>query len=136
MIFNKLYKREIDVQNLIEKTLNARHSATNIEYQVSSTQHPASSCLLLTYLNQHCFNIYNSNKEYKNLLDAEFEIFPDGTGINLALKFFGNRNTQRFNATDLNEKIFNHFSRQGTNLFLLGGNFDKKFIYKSSLEKK
>ena len=43
MIFEKLYNREIDVLNLVKKRLETKKG------------------LLLTYLNQHCFNIYNSN---------------------------------------------------------------------------
>ena len=105
MIFFKLYKTENDVLDLIDRTFE-----NNSGY-------------LLTYFNQHCFNIYISNKEYRNLLDNSFEVFFDGVGIYLALKMFGYKNVQRFNATDLNEKIFNSFAEQHTSLFLIGGKF-------------
>ena len=43
--------------------------------------------LLLTYLNQHCFNIYHSNKKYRKLLDAKFDVYQADQGIFLALKY-------------------------------------------------
>ncbi len=117
MIFNKLYKQENGVIDLIERALSTR------------------SKLLITYLNQHCFNIYNSNKKYKNHLDESFEVFLDGIGIYLALKLFGYQNVQRFNATDLNEKIFDLFSKQQTSLFLIGGKFNSEFIKAKAIDK-
>jgi len=118
MIFFKLYKTENDVLDLIDKTLENKSGSR------------------LTYFNQHCFNIYISNKEYRNLLDNSFEVFFDGVGIYLALKMFGYKNVQRFNATDLNEKIFNSFAEQHTSLFLIGGKFNNEFVFGKLFEKK
>lgn len=91
---------------------------------------------LFTYFNQHCFNVYYSDPEYRNLMDNRFEVFLDGVGIYLALKFFLKKNVQRFNATDLNEKIFQHFSKQQTSLYLIGGKFEERFINKKAEDKK
>lgn len=118
MIFDKLYKREIDVLELIDKTLKTGNRS------------------LLTYLNQHCFNLYNSNVEYRNILDKNFEVFLDGIGICFVLKMFGYKNVQRFNATDLNIKIFHRFSERRTALFLIGGKFSKEFVFAKASEKK
>ncbi|MFC2102926.1 WecB/TagA/CpsF family glycosyltransferase [Bacteroidota bacterium] len=117
MIFEKLYNLESDVLTLVEK------------------RHKEKEGLLLTYFNQHCYNIYNSNQEYKHLMENEFEIFLDGTGIYYALKLHGFKNIQRFNATDFNEKIFNYFSEHGVRLFLIGGKFDDKFINEKASQK-
>jgi len=117
MIFDKLYKNEADVLNQIDSSLISK------------------KCRKLTYLNQHCFNIYNSNSEYRILLDNKFEVFLDGIGIYLVLLMLGYKNLQRFNATDLYDKIFNLFSYGQTSLFLIGGKFGKEFITDKAPEK-
>jgi len=118
MIFDKLYKNENDVLDLIDRTFE-----NNSGY-------------LLTYFNQHCFNIFNSNDEYRNLLDNSFEVLLDGVGIYLTLKIFDYKNVQRFNATDINKKIFNRFSAKQIPLFLIGGKFSKEFVLERASEKK
>jgi len=89
--------------------------------------------LLLTYYNQHCFNLYNTNYSYKKILDEKFNIFMDGTGIFYALKIFGHKNIERFNASDFNEKLFELFKTTREKLYIIGGNFtnDKLQIFKS-----
>jgi N-acetylglucosaminyldiphosphoundecaprenol N-acetyl-beta-D-mannosaminyltransferase len=118
MIINKLITSESEVLLLIEKALRNKNNLT------------------LTYFNQHCFNIYNSDSAYRNLLNNRFDVFPDGIGINFALKFFGRINIQKFNATDLNEKIFNYFSKQGTRIFLVGGMFEEKYLTEKITQRK
>jgi N-acetylglucosaminyldiphosphoundecaprenol N-acetyl-beta-D-mannosaminyltransferase len=110
MIFNKLIKNESEVLKLVENALSFKNN------------------LLLTYLNQHCFNIYNSNRLYRDLLDKNFNIFLDGIGIYWTLKLFGYRNIEKFNATDLNEKLLEYFSQLGTRIYLIGGMFDENFL--------
>lgn len=91
--------------------------------------------VLLTYLNQHCFNIYNKNPEYRNLLDNKFTVFLDGFGVYAALKFLGFKNVEKFNATDLYHKILKKFSSDKTKLFLIGSNFSKEFIMDKAKER-
>ncbi|MCZ6701698.1 MAG: hypothetical protein O6940_01515, partial [Ignavibacteria bacterium] len=79
MIFNKILKNQESVINLVNKSL----------HQKSNT--------CLTYLNQHCFNIYFSDKSYRDLVDSQFFCYLDGIGIYLALKLFGYRNVRKFN---------------------------------------
>lgn len=117
MLFNKVVKNEDEVLKIVENAL-------------ADEEH-----LILTYLNQHCFNIYNSNREYKNLLENKFTIFLDGFGVSSALKFLGYKNVQKFNATDLYIKIFQQFSANQTKLFLIGGNFSEEIISEKSNEK-
>jgi N-acetylglucosaminyldiphosphoundecaprenol N-acetyl-beta-D-mannosaminyltransferase len=95
-----------------------------------------SESFLMTYLNQHCFNIYNSNEKYKDLLDNSFNYFLDGFGIYLALKFLGYKKIEKFNATDLYAKIFEYFLIKQLPLFLLGGNFTEELIKYKAKEKK
>ena len=117
MIFNKLIKQEADVIKLITENSKVHGS------------------ILITYLNQHCFNIYNSNKEYRNLLNNDFLVFLDGFGVYAALKFLGYKEVQKFNATDLYSKIFQSYLINKTKIFLIGGNFSNQFISQKSVEK-
>ncbi|MCW8810336.1 MAG: WecB/TagA/CpsF family glycosyltransferase [Ignavibacteriaceae bacterium] len=118
MIFNKLIKREADVFQLVVDSLEIQQG------------------ILLTYFNQHCFNIYNTNLKYKNLIDNTFTVFLDGYGVYSALKFLGYKNIEKFNATDLYDKILQYFSANHTRLFLIGGNFSEDLINKKANEKK
>ena len=49
--------------------------------------------LLITYLNQHCFNIYSTDELYKNLMDNKFNVYADGIGIKFAIRFIWGKNT-------------------------------------------
>ena len=118
MIFNKIIKNESEVINIVTDSLSSNQK------------------LLLTYLNQHCFNIYYSNSDYKNLLDNSFTIFLDGFGVYTALKFLGYKDLKKFNATDLYAILFKQFSESKTDIFLLGGDFTDKLISLKSKEKK
>ncbi len=84
--------------------------------------------LLLTYLNQHCFNLYKTNSNYKKILDGKFNVYMDGSGIYYALKLFNKKNIERFNASDLNEKLFEHIRNAKEKLFIIGGDFSKDRI--------
>lgn len=107
-IFDTLIVTENEILSLVDSHLNNHRK------------------LLLTYLNQHCFNIYCSNKKYKNLLDNKFLVYADGAGIKFALRFIMRKNYIRFNATDLNEKIMEILLKRNIKFFILGGNFNQK----------
>ena len=79
--------------------------------------------LLLTYLNQHCYNLYIKNSNYRKILEENFNVYMDGTGIFYALKLFKHKNIQRFNASDLNEKLFGYFKSTKEKMFIIGGKF-------------
>ena len=87
MIFNKLITDESAIIDLIKANIKRNNR------------------LLVTYLNQNCFNVYSHNIFYKNLLDNSFTIYVDGIGVNLALRILFGKTYKHFNATDLNEKI-------------------------------
>ncbi len=79
--------------------------------------------LLVTYLNQHCYNLYITNSNYRKILDEKFSVYMDGTGIFYALKLFKHKHIQRFNASDLNEKLFGYFKSAKEKVFIIGGKF-------------
>ena len=82
IIFDKLIATEKDALKLMHK----REESLN-------------NCLI-TYFNQHCYNIYSSNKDYQLLIDNYFNTYIDGIGILLALKFLRYPVGKSFNASD------------------------------------
>ena len=110
MLFNKLIISENEVLRIVEDALSYKKQ------------------LILSYFNQHCFNIYKSHSDYKNLLNNKCTVFLDGFGVYMALNFLGYKNVQKFNATDLYQKIFQQFSLNQTKLFLIGDDFSDEFI--------
>ena len=94
--------------------------------------------ILLSYINQNCFNIYLKDQTYQDLINEHFNVYYDGFGVFLLLKFLGRKNLKRFNATDLNDKILIPLIRQRKNIYLIGGRFSdhqlNEFIEKTKLK--
>jgi N-acetylglucosaminyldiphosphoundecaprenol N-acetyl-beta-D-mannosaminyltransferase len=109
MILNKLLTDQREVINKVTDSIDGQQS------------------LLLTYLNQHCFNIYNSNKEYRKLLDTQFTIYQADHGMFLALKYLFGKKINKIDATAMNQIILNELIKKKISLIIIGGNFDKKF---------
>lgn len=114
MIFNKLLT---DFDSVVQK----------VDYSIDNKKP-----LLLTYLNQHCFNIYFTNKDYKNLLDTKFNVYQADLGIYLALRFLHKKNVNKIDATNMNEMLLDKLKRDKVSLALVGGDFDEKFIMEES----
>ncbi len=109
-IFDKLILEENEILSLINFSIKYRQK------------------LLITYFNQHCYNIYSSDKNYKDLIENQFQVYADGIGIKLAIRFTLGKKYQRFNATDLNEKIMNRLIEEKKRFYILGGNFEESKI--------
>ncbi len=84
--------------------------------------------LLLTYFNQHCYNIWTEDEKYSHHINTKFQYYLDGIGIWFALKFFINKKIKKFNASELNEKLFTFFSERRLPIILIGGNFGETTI--------
>ena len=85
----------------------------------------SSKRLFLTYLNQHCFNLYSTNQVYRNLIESKFIVYADGVGINLASKILFKKIYKQFNATDLNERFIKILIDEKNKFFIIGGNFNE-----------
>jgi exopolysaccharide biosynthesis WecB/TagA/CpsF family protein len=73
------------------------------------------------FVNSHCFNISQQDKEYKNaLLNSEL-ILNDGIGIKIGAKLIGLDLIENLNGTDLIPKIIQQACRLKKNIYLLGG---------------
>jgi N-acetylglucosaminyldiphosphoundecaprenol N-acetyl-beta-D-mannosaminyltransferase len=92
--------------------------------------------LILTYLNQHCFNIYFTDQDYHNLLETRVLYYLDGIGIYFALRLFGYKDVERFNASDINAKILSFFCEKETKVFLIGGRFTPEQITNNTNEQR
>ena len=110
MIFNKLITHPKEV---VQKVLDS------IEKQEQ---------LLLTYLNQHCFNIYSNDKEYRKLLDNHFISYQADLGMFLALKYVHSKKLIKIDATAMNQLILEELIEKKIPLSIVGGNFDTKFV--------
>lgn len=78
---------------------------------------------LITYVNQHCFNVYVSDEVYRDILLNNFIIYYDGIGMYYVLKYLFGRNPKKFNASDINYAIINYLLKNKIKMFLIGGNF-------------
>lgn len=79
--------------------------------------------LLLTYFNQHSFNIWYENNNFRNILEHKFIYYLDGFGIWFAVKLFRKRKIKRFNASEVNDELFNEFTQKQIPLIIIGGIF-------------
>lgn len=110
MIFDKLLTDPKEITGLV---------IDSIEKNVS---------LLLTYLNQNCFNIYTEDKAYSQILDKKFKIYQADLGVYLATKFLERKKIKRIDATAINEMIINVLIEKEIPLIIVGGNFDSEFV--------
>jgi len=110
MILNKLITEPKDVLHKVLDSIERRES------------------LLLTYLNQHCFNIYHENKDYRKLLDAKFDVYQADLGIYFALKYLRAEKINRIDATAMNEMILIELIKRKISIVLVGGNYDEQFV--------
>jgi N-acetylglucosaminyldiphosphoundecaprenol N-acetyl-beta-D-mannosaminyltransferase len=117
MIFNKLLT---DPKDVLHKVLDS------IERKES---------LLLTYLNQHCFNIYCKNNGFRKLLDTKFNVYQADLGVFLAVKFLYKREIQKIDATAMNQLILNELIKNKIPLSIVGSDFDTNFIQEETKKK-
>jgi len=114
MIFDKIIKDENEVKSRVKESLNKN------------------SNLLLTYFNQNCYNHYISDSHYRGLIDNRFTVYLDGIGIYFALKYLGYESVENFNASDFNYSLFELFAAESKRIFLIGGDFSEKNIFKKT----
>ena len=88
--------------------------------------------LLLTYLNQHCFNIYYEDVNYRKVLDSKFLIYQADFGVYLSLKFLFKKKIDRIDATEMNQLILDELIKTKESLVFVGGNFEDKFVREES----
>ena len=107
------------------------HSKDVIEIVSSSIEN--GSDLLLTYFNQHCFNVYWEDKNYKKNLNDNFMVYLDGYGFYFVLKYIFHVTCEKFNASDINSELFKYLIRNNKKVIIIGGRFTDKIVYVDDL---
>lgn len=79
---------------------------------------------LVTYFNQHCFNVAHEDKNYRNLL-KNFFVFQEGIGMYLFLKVL-NKQINRIDATEINSIILERLKTMNRKFIFIGGDFNRK----------
>ncbi len=79
---------------------------------------------LVTYFNQHCFNVAHEDKNYRNLL-KNFFVFQEGIGMYLFLKVL-NKQTDRIDATEINSIIIDRLKTMNRKFIFIGGDFNRE----------
>lgn len=104
------------------------HSKDVVEIVSSSIEN--GNDLLLTYFNQHCFNVYWGDKDYKEYIDNHFSICLDGFGLYFVLKYLLNHSCEKFIPIDI---IFNFILSSRKEIILIGGRFSSDILLDKAL---
>lgn len=91
--------------------------------------------LNLTYFNQNTFNIACSSNDFIDTL-REFNVYQEGIGNYLALKFLGFKEIDRIDSTEVLYNIFNKFSLEKSKVFIIGDNIPDEILKNISAEKR
>ena len=88
--------------------------------------------LLLTYFNQHCFNVYTEDGEYRNLIENKFNVYQADLGVYLAKRLLNHTATKRIESTAVNENLLAEIIKHNIPIVIIGGNFIENFILEES----
>ena len=91
--------------------------------------------LLLTYFNQHCFNVYYEDEAYRNLIEQKFNAYQADLGVYFAAKFLNHSDPRRIESTAMNEKILKELIEKNIPVVIFGGSFEESFILKEAKER-
>lgn len=112
------------MKNLLKKlVLNSDILFDNISDKIKNDK-----SFLLTYLNQHCFNIAYDNMSYRKILENNFIVYQEGIGIYLLMKYLRYKELARVNATIVNKKLIRYIVENRLRVYFIGGNFKEDFI--------
>ncbi|MCB5199593.1 WecB/TagA/CpsF family glycosyltransferase [Loktanella sp. TSTF-M6] len=73
------------------------------------------------FVNAHCANVMESDRQYAAALRCADMLLPDGVGVSLAARMTGQRLTANLNGTDLIPALLVQAAREGRGVFLFGG---------------
>ncbi len=72
------------------------------------------------FINAHCINVADQNLDYRNALLKADLVLPDGIGIRIATRFYGNHLKENLNGTDLFPALLQKFTSHKARYYLLG----------------
>ncbi|MGE5497026.1 MAG: WecB/TagA/CpsF family glycosyltransferase [Syntrophothermus sp.] len=82
----------------------------------------------VTYFGAHSFNVFYDEPDYRDTIQNHFDIYTDGIGIYWLLKYIFKYDVEKFNASDLNDKIFQFLADTKTKTLIIGGRFDHNLV--------
>jgi exopolysaccharide biosynthesis WecB/TagA/CpsF family protein len=91
--------------------------------------------LVLTYFNQHCFNIYIENQDYRDLIDNKFTAYQADLGVYLAKRFLNHIAARRIESTAMNEKLLGEIINKNIPIVIIGGDFEETFVAEEAKKK-
>ena len=83
--------------------------------------------IILSYFNQNTFNIYFSDKEFREVFN-EIKFYQEGIGCFLGFNFLNIENLERIDSTHIIDIIFQRLIISQKKIFILGGNFKEDFV--------
>lgn len=84
--------------------------------------------ILVTYMNQHCYNVFLMDEHYSNLMLDKFCVFAEGRGMFWALNYLNYGKYNMFNATDIYEQILQKYVSMRKRIFIIGGSFHYELV--------
>ncbi len=88
----------------------------------------------VSFINADCINISYNDSGYRDILNQQSLVLPDGAGISIACRMIGERLVANLNGTDLLPHICRNAAEKGHSIFLLGAAEDVAARMKSNLE--
>lgn len=82
----------------------------------------------VTYFGAHSFNVFYDEPEFRSTILNHFDVYTDGIGIFWLLKHIFKFDVENFNASDLNDKIFQYLADTKTKTLIIGGRFNKTMV--------
>lgn len=73
------------------------------------------------FVNADCLNRAAEDSHYRAILARSTQVFADGSGVALAMRFRGQKVVENVNGTDMFPLLCNAAAEHGLSLFLLGG---------------
>lgn len=74
----------------------------------------------VSFINADCLNISSKDAEYRNILNSQSLVLPDGAGISLACRMIGKRLKANVNGTDLLPELCEVARVEDFTMYLLG----------------
>ncbi len=74
----------------------------------------------VSFINADCLNISCKDESYREILQSQDIVLPDGAGINIACRVIGERLVANLNGTDLIPELWEVAPKKGYRFYLLG----------------
>jgi exopolysaccharide biosynthesis WecB/TagA/CpsF family protein len=123
----------MNINSLLNKSYNFYINEFELKEKIKSFVNEGQGGLF-TYFNQHSFNVFYSNSDFREVL-KHFNIYQEGIGMYLLLRLKGVENVTRIDSTEVLYFIFNEIIISGEKVSFIGGDYDSKEIFERCKKK-